>query len=112
MPCPARSVSQHASGSQGTSPMSFLPAPEFLRTFNPVLESSSGLPAVVSSSSAPICSASLAVPYNPHASPSLAKIIAGQFVNLTDLLSDNNSQADDHEPQLSDLVGWIEAFIR
>ena len=67
--------------------------------------------------------------YSPIAYTGVATIVAGKYLNLADLLPDNNAQPDDHERQLffdgrlaltaprrvnkrqmTDLVGWIEAF--
>ena len=147
----ARSSNQSISDPQGMLPMtSFVSAPGFLGTFN---QEGSGTPAAqcflatVSSLSAPISSVAtlptnssalhpiLEQPfvvgpgYSPIPYKVVATIVAGKYLNLADLLPDNNARPDDHEPQLffngrlaltaprrvnkrqiTDLVGWIEAF--
>ena len=81
--------------------------------FHPILEQ----PFIVGSGYSPI-------PYKV-----VAMIVAGKYLNLADLLPDNNARPDDHEPQLffdgrlalsaprrvkkrqiTNLVSWIEAF--
>ena len=105
------------------------------------------LPATVSSLSAPISSVAtlptnssalhpiLEQPfvvgpgYSPIPYKVVATIVAGKYLNLADLLPDNNARPDDHKPQLffdgrlaltapsrvnkrqiTDLVDWIEAL--